>query len=177
MLSPWRGGAPLHRVQSDYDSCTEHIRTSSTTHLRPAPSPGAHVAQHGSRPPPSSIPSYDYSDERSTSSSFGPPPPPASYASTPPRPMSSPPGPYGSPSLALPSEPDWRSSSGQSDVIKAYSISPGEVLSTLDKLQQLDLYTDTDTSDAAHQLDAEVVAAEVTYTITNTQASCSEGGE
>ena len=31
--------------------------------------------------------------------------------------------------------------------------------------------------DTAHQLDAEVVVAEVAYTMTNTQPSCSGGGE
>ena len=49
--------------------------------------------------------------------------------------------------------------------------------STLHKLRQLGLYTNTDTSDAAHQLYAEVVAAELVYTMTNTQPSCSEGRE
>ena len=34
-----------------------------------------------------------------------------------------------------------------------------------------------DTPDTAHQLDAEVVDAEVAYTMTNTQPSCSGGGE
>ena len=34
-----------------------------------------------------------------------------------------------------------------------------------------------DTPDTAHQLDAEVVVAEVAYTMTNTQPSCSGGGE
>ena len=34
-----------------------------------------------------------------------------------------------------------------------------------------------DTPEAAHQLDAEVVVAEVSYTMTNTQPSCSGGGE
>ena len=49
--------------------------------------------------------------------------------------------------------------------------------STLHKLRQLGLYTNTDTPDTAHQLDAEAVAAEVAYTKTNTQPSCSGGGE
>ena len=40
--------------------------------------------------------------------------------------------------------------------------------STLHKLRQLGLYTNTDTPDAAHQLHAEAVNAEVTYTMTNT---------
>ena len=40
--------------------------------------------------------------------------------------------------------------------------------STLHKLRQLGLYTNTDTPDTAHQLDAEAVAAEVAYTMTNT---------
>ena len=34
-----------------------------------------------------------------------------------------------------------------------------------------------DTPDTAHQLDAEVVVAEDAYTMTNTQLSCSGGGE
>ena len=34
-----------------------------------------------------------------------------------------------------------------------------------------------DTPDTTHQLDADAVAAEVTYTRTNTQPSCSGGGE
>ena len=49
--------------------------------------------------------------------------------------------------------------------------------STLHKLRRLDIYTNTDTPDTAHQLDAEAVPAEVTYTRTNTQPSCSGGGE
>ena len=49
--------------------------------------------------------------------------------------------------------------------------------STLHKLLQLGVYTNADTPDTAHQLDAEAVAAEVTYTMTNTQPSCSGGGE
>ena len=49
--------------------------------------------------------------------------------------------------------------------------------STLDKLRQLSLYANTDTPDTAHQLDAEAFVAEVAYTITNTQPSCSGGGE
>ena len=49
--------------------------------------------------------------------------------------------------------------------------------STLHKLRQLGHYTSMDTSDTAHQLDAEAVPAEVTYTRTNTQPSCSGGGE
>ena len=49
--------------------------------------------------------------------------------------------------------------------------------STLHKLRRLDLYTNTDTPDTAHQLDAETVPVEVTYTRTNTQPSCSGGGE
>ena len=49
--------------------------------------------------------------------------------------------------------------------------------STLHKLRQLGLYTNTNTPDTAHQLDAEAVPAEVTYTRTNTQPSCSGGGE
>ena len=50
---------------------------------------------------------------------------------------------------------------------------------TLHKLRQLliGIYTNTDTPDTAHQLDAEVVSAEVAYTITNTQPSCSGGEE
>ena len=48
---------------------------------------------------------------------------------------------------------------------------------TLHKLRQLNLNTNTDTLDAAHQLDAEVVAAKVAYTITNTKTGCSGGGE
>ena len=47
--------------------------------------------------------------------------------------------------------------------------------STLDKLRQLGLCTNTDMLDTAHQLDTEAVAAEVTYTMTNTQPSCSGG--
>ena len=49
--------------------------------------------------------------------------------------------------------------------------------STLHKLRQLGPYTHTDTPDTTHQLDAEAVAAEVAYTMTNTQPSCSVGGE
>ena len=49
--------------------------------------------------------------------------------------------------------------------------------STLHKLQQLGLYTNMDTPDTAHQLDAEVVFVEVAYTMTNTQPSCWVGGE
>ena len=45
------------------------------------------------------------------------------------------------------------------------------------KLRQLGLNTNTDTPDTAHQLDVEAVAAEVAYTRTNTQPSCSGGGE
>ena len=48
--------------------------------------------------------------------------------------------------------------------------------STLHKLRQLGLYTNTDKQDTAYQLDAEAVAAEVAYTMTNTQPSCSGGG-
>ena len=48
--------------------------------------------------------------------------------------------------------------------------------STLHKLRQLGLYTNTDTPDTVHQLDAEAIAAEVAYTMTNTQPSCSGGG-
>ena len=48
---------------------------------------------------------------------------------------------------------------------------------TLHKLRQLGLYTNTDTPDTAHQLDAEAVAAEVAYTMTNTKPSCSGRGE
>ena len=49
--------------------------------------------------------------------------------------------------------------------------------STLHKLRRLDIYINTDTPDTAHQLDAEAVPAEVAYTRTNTQLSCSGGGE
>ena len=49
--------------------------------------------------------------------------------------------------------------------------------STLHKLRHLGLYPNTDTPDAVHQLDVEVVAAEVACTMTNTQPSCSGGGE
>ena len=49
--------------------------------------------------------------------------------------------------------------------------------STLHKLRQLGRYTNTDTPDTGHQLDAEVVPAEVAYTRTNTQPTCSGGGE
>ena len=49
--------------------------------------------------------------------------------------------------------------------------------STLHKLRQLGPYTNTDTPDTAHQLDAEAVPAEVAYIRTNTQPSCSGGGE
>ena len=48
--------------------------------------------------------------------------------------------------------------------------------STLHKLRQLVLYTNTDTPDTAHQLHAEADGAEVTYTMINTQPSCSGGG-
>ena len=49
--------------------------------------------------------------------------------------------------------------------------------STLHKLRQLGRYTNMDTPDTAHQLGADAVAAEVTYARTNTQPSCSGGGE
>ena len=49
--------------------------------------------------------------------------------------------------------------------------------STLHKVRQLGRYTNKDTPDTAHQFDAEAVLAEVTYTRTNTQPSCSRGGE
>ena len=49
--------------------------------------------------------------------------------------------------------------------------------STLHKLRQLGLYTNTDTPGIADQLDAEVMAAEVAYTVTNAQPRCSGGRE
>ena len=49
--------------------------------------------------------------------------------------------------------------------------------STLHKLRQQGIYTNTNTPDTAHQLDAEAFPAEVAYTRTNTQLSCSGGGE
>ena len=49
--------------------------------------------------------------------------------------------------------------------------------STLHKVRQLGRYTNTDTPDTAHQLDAEAVSAEIAHTKTNTQPSCSGGGE
>ena len=49
--------------------------------------------------------------------------------------------------------------------------------SMLYKLRQLGLYNNSNTTDAAHQLDAETVAAEVTYTTINTQLRCLRGGE
>ena len=49
--------------------------------------------------------------------------------------------------------------------------------STLHKLRQLGRWTNTDTPDTAHQLDVEAVPAEVAYTRTNTQPSCSGGGK
>ena len=49
--------------------------------------------------------------------------------------------------------------------------------STLHKLRQLGRYTNTGTQDTAQQLDAEAAPAEVDYTRTNTQLSCSGGGE
>ena len=49
--------------------------------------------------------------------------------------------------------------------------------STLHKLRRLNIYTNTDTPDTAHQLDAETVPVEVVHTRTNTQPSCSGGGE
>ena len=49
--------------------------------------------------------------------------------------------------------------------------------STLHKLPELGRYTNTYTPDTAHQLNAEAVSAEVTYTRTNTQPSCPGGGE
>ena len=49
--------------------------------------------------------------------------------------------------------------------------------STLHKLRQLGLYTNADRPDTAHQLDAETGTAEVAYTMTNMQPSCSGGGE
>ena len=49
--------------------------------------------------------------------------------------------------------------------------------STLRKLRQLGRCTNTDTPDTAYQLDAVAVPAEVAHTRTNTQPSCSGGGE
>ena len=49
--------------------------------------------------------------------------------------------------------------------------------STLHKLRQLGRCTNTDTPDTAYQLDAEVVPAEVAYTRSNTQPSCSGAEE
>ena len=50
--------------------------------------------------------------------------------------------------------------------------------STLHKLRQLGcLYTNTNTPNTVHQLDAEAVAAKVAYIMTNTQPSCSGGGK
>ena len=49
--------------------------------------------------------------------------------------------------------------------------------STLHKLRRRNIYTNTDTPDTALQLDAVAVSAEVAYTRTNTQPSCSGGGE
>ena len=49
--------------------------------------------------------------------------------------------------------------------------------STLHKVRQLGRYTNTDTPDTAHQLDTEAVPAKVAHTRTNTQPSCSGGGE
>ena len=48
--------------------------------------------------------------------------------------------------------------------------------STLHKLRQLGRCTITDTPDTAYQLDAEAVPAEVAYTRSNTQLSCSGVG-
>ena len=49
--------------------------------------------------------------------------------------------------------------------------------STLHKLRQLGHCTNTDTPDTAYQLDAEAVPAEVAYTRSNTQPSCSGEGK
>ena len=49
--------------------------------------------------------------------------------------------------------------------------------STLHELRQLCLHANTDAPDTAHQLDDEVVTAEVAYTMTNTQSSCSGEGK
>ena len=49
--------------------------------------------------------------------------------------------------------------------------------STLHKLRRLNIYTNTDTADTAHQLDAETVPIEVAYIRTITQPSCSGGEE
>ena len=49
--------------------------------------------------------------------------------------------------------------------------------STLHELGQLGLFPKMDAPDTANQLDAEVVVADVAYTMTNTQPSCSGGGE
>ena len=49
--------------------------------------------------------------------------------------------------------------------------------STLHKLRQLGRCTNTDTTDTAYQLDAEAVPAEVAYTRSNTEPSCSGVGE
>ena len=45
------------------------------------------------------------------------------------------------------------------------------------KLRQLGLYTNTNTPNTAHQLDAKAVIANVVYTMINTQPSFSGGGE
>ena len=88
-----------------------------------APSPGAHVAQYGSFPPPPWT-SYEYSDGRSIASSFGPPPPSASYAPAPP--MPSPPGHHGLLPPAPSSDSDWSFSSGYSQALQAHFVQPGE---------------------------------------------------
>ena len=49
--------------------------------------------------------------------------------------------------------------------------------SSLHKLRRLNIYTNTDTSNTAHQLDAETVPVEVAYTRATTQQSCSGGEE
>ena len=74
---------------------------------------------------------------------------------------------------AVPREKGVRSSNNNSQVALGALFQP----STLHELWQLGLCTKMDTPDTAHQLDGEVVVADVAYTMTNTQPSCSGGGE
>ena len=69
--------------------------------------------------------------------------------------------------------PDGNGINNNNHVALAERFQPG----TLYKMRQLGRYSNTDAPDTAHQLDAEAVPAEVTHIRTNTQPSCSGGGE
>ena len=69
--------------------------------------------------------------------------------------------------------PDDKNINNNNHAALAERFQPG----ALHKLRQLFRYTNTDTPNTAHQLDAEAVSGNVAYTRTNTQMSCSGGGE